>query len=137
MLDVFDTYKRTQPVRFYKVQNETIVLDDPNVIADFYNDANYSGIVNSGIYQDFDARIIYLTKVQEQEFIPGGKETQVRGKQLYGKIKMIVQSGAFNYLKDTERFKFLNTQYKIDEAWRGVGILGDINYYSIVLSRVI
>lgn len=137
MTDIFDTFARTQQVRFYKVQTETLVVEDSTYISDFYQDPPYSGVISSGNYQDFPARIWYMDKIQSLDYIAGGEDTQIRAKQLYGKVKMMVGSGAFTYLRDSERFTFLDGKYQIDETWRGVGIFGNINYYTIVLSRVL
>lgn len=139
MDNIFDTFKRTLPVRFYKIQNEVIVSEDPDYMPDFDRLPSYSGITETGNYQDFDARIIYLTKVDNPSFVPGGDDLTVKARQNYSKIKMQIKASGsgYSWLKDAERFTFNNEKYQIDEGWRGIGMFGDINYYSVVLSKVV
>ncbi len=139
MSNIFDTFKRSNPVRFYKVQNEMIISENPDFMPDFDRYPAYTGISETGNYQDFDARIIYLTKIENPSFVAGGDDMQVKTRQNYGKIKMQIRAegSGYSWLKDSERFLFNNEKYQIDEGWRGIGMFGDINYYSIVLSKVV
>ena len=43
---------------------------------------------------------------------------------------------AFEFLKDTERFTFEGEKYTISESWKRVGILGEFQFYEIILMRV-
>lgn len=138
MNNIFETYKRSNPVRFYKTQTEVIVYEDPNYMPDF--DQVYStGILRTGQYCDFDARIIYLTKVDNPSFVGGGDDLNVKTRQNYSEIKMQIKASGSGYawLKDSERFLFNGEKYQVSENWRGIGMFGDINYYSIVLSKVL
>lgn len=138
MQDVFTAFKRSEPVRFYKVQGESIVSEGPDYLSDFYSmQGYYSGIASTGNYVDIPARIIYLRNVDAATFVNGGEDLQIKARQDYGKIKIQIPSGYLNDLKDTDRFWFNGQKYHKEENWRGLGIFGSIEYYSMVLSEVV
>lgn len=138
MADVFNGWKRTEPVRFYFTQNEVVVSDTPSYLSDFQDFTHsYSGVVSTGSYVDLDARIIYLRNVDLINFVPGGDDLQVRAQQDFGKIKIQIPASGLQYLKDAERFTYNGQKYQRTENWRGLGIFGYLDYYSIVLSEVV
>lgn len=138
MQDVFDTFKRSDPLRFYKVQNEIIIAQGPDYLHDFYNmQGYYSGIASSGNYVDIEARVIYLRNVDAATFVNGGEDLQIKARQDYGKIKIQIPSGNLQDLKDADRFWFNGQKYHKEENWRGLGIFGSLDYYSLTLSEVV
>lgn len=129
--NLFDTFARTLPVRFYKMPKETVTMD-----------INYSNDYDQGNknlktpqYQDFKCRVWFLER-QGYENLVLGNDEQIRGEFLYNRIKLHMELDAFEYLKKTTRFIFDGIQYQLNGSWRGLGLFGDINYYEIILQRV-
>lgn len=137
MKDLFDTFKRSNPLRFYKLANEVVNIFDPlynGEIQDFSENAN---ITQTAQYSDFYVRIWYANKQEGSNFIPGGDDLGVRIKQDYNVIRIQMESDAFEFLKDTVKFTILGEEYEILRPWRRIGILGDFQFYEIVLQRTV
>lgn len=132
MKDLFDTFCRDLPVRFYKTPKEVIMVD-PNYSSDFDGQNNLN--LKTAQYQEFKCRVFYSER-QPFDAILKGNDEQVRGEFFYNSIKIHMELDAFEYLKNTHRFIFDGQTYGFDSSFRGLGILGQINYYEIALKRV-
>lgn len=136
MDNVFDTFKRSDLIRFYKMPSQIVAVVDPNFNPDF-DEFSTSFIDQEPVYEEFEARIWYEDRQEFSNIINGGEDLGVRAKQLYNRVKIQVKEDAFNYLKDTVKFTFLEEEYVISESWRRIGILGNFTRFQIILKRVI
>lgn len=135
MKDIFDTFKRSTPLRFYKLANEHVNVFDPlynGEIEDFNENSN---ITQTAQYSDFYVRIWYASNQEGKNFISGNDDLGVRIKLDYNVLKIQMEADAFEFLKDTVRFTIFNEEYEILSPWRRLGILGEFQFYEIVLKR--
>ncbi len=137
MGDVFDTFARESPVFFYKMPSQEVIVQDQNFHGGFQDTFNLSTVESSVTSQSFSCRIIYLDRQDFSPFMEGGEDLGVNGKFIHNRIRLQCKEDAFEYLKDTERFVFLDEKYTIEEAWQRIGVLGTFNTYEVLLSRVI
>lgn len=135
MDNIFDTFKRSELIRFYQLPSQTVAVVDPLFNPDFDNFSTQF-IEQEPVYEEFEARIWYEDRQEFSTIINGGEDLGVRAKQYYNRIKVQVKEDAFNYLQDTVKFIFLNEEYVISESWRRIGILGNFTRYQVILSRV-
>lgn len=133
MESVFDSFARENPITFYKVATQTVVIFDPNYNADF---PHQSSITETTQSQSFTCRITYLDRQEYGSFLEGGSDVGVKSKFFYNRIKVRMKSDAFTYLENTERFEILGEKYAIEEGWRRIGILDTFQFYEIILKRV-
>jgi hypothetical protein len=133
---VFRTFRRGQPIRFYKTETNTVTAFDPNFNADFEYPHTNDDFTIAAQYQDFYCKITYEDRQPYSSFVEGGEEAGVKGKFYYNKIRVKMEADAFAYLQDTERFVFFNEQYTIAEGWKRLGILDSIQFYEVILQRV-
>jgi spermidine/putrescine-binding protein len=137
MTDIFDTFKRSEPITVYKRERETVVIKDPNYIAGFQeSNQGVTEIIKEGQSQQFDARIWYLDLQPLEGFVPGDANLQIKAKQDWGRVKIQVKEDGYLYMKDAERFYLYGERHFLDEAVRRIGILGTIQFYQFILKKV-
>lgn len=137
MLDLFDTFKRDEQMRFYKPNEEEIIilLNDFNADLEEYHNPN---VTRETQYMDFDVRVIY-PKRENTLFssIEGGSNLNIKGLQELGIVNIQVKDEeAYNYMKDTIRFTFDGDKYEKATDIRKIGVLGAFNVYQITLKKV-
>ena len=136
MTNVFDTFARSEQVTFYKTSTLEVTAYDPNFNGDFQQIDSLSTVTPTTVSESFTCRIIYLDRQDYNTFIEGGEDVGVNGKVHYNRIKLQCKEDAFDYLKDTERFVFLDEKYAIEESWRRIGLLGTFQHYQVILRRM-
>lgn len=136
MDDLFDTFKKSNQVRFYKMPEQAVIVADSNYNPDFDEFSVRSNIVQEAVYSDFDARIWYEDRQEFSTIVNGGEDPGIRIKQFYNRVKIQVKEDAFNYLKDSIKFVIFDEEYKISESWRRIGFLDTFNRYQVILQRV-
>lgn len=136
MTNVFDTFARENPVTFYKVAAQEILVLDSNYNADFMENTTLSGVDYTTQSQSFTCRIIYEQRQEYSSFIEGGEDTGTKSKFYYNRVKLQCKEDAFLYLQESERFELAGEKYQIEEAWRRIGLLGVFQFYQVVLKRV-
>lgn len=130
--DVFDTFKRSKPVRFYKTAKE-VVISDPNFSGDW--DSYSNKLPKTAQYRDFYCVVLY-TERQQFDSILKGNDEQLRGEFQYNRLKIQMEPDAYEYLKDSHRFVFDGIEYQRDGTFRGLGILDTIDFYELLLKKV-
>lgn len=136
MQDIFDTFKRSKPLRFYKTQKEEVTFFDPNYNADFMEMNQASSVISTSTYKDFYVRVWYLDMQEYSPFIQGGKDLNIKVGQFYNRIKIQMEKDAYDYLKDTEKFEFDSEKYVKESGWKSVGIFDEFQFYMVTLIRV-
>lgn len=136
MKDIFDTFKRTKPVVFYKTAKEEVTFFDPNYNADFMEMNQAPSIQSTSVSKAFYVRIWYMDRQEYNSYLKDSSDLNVKVSQFYNRIKIQMELDAFEFLKDTERFTFEGEKYTISESWKRVGILGEFQFYEIILMRV-
>ncbi len=135
MQNLFDSFKKEQPLVFYKTAAQTVVAHDPNFNADFEYQFN-SSVTTTAQSQSFYCRVWYLDRQEFSSFIEGGEDAGIKGKFYYNRIRLQMESDAFEYLKNTEKFLFFDEQFRIEEGWQRIGALGTFQFYEVILRRV-
>jgi hypothetical protein len=137
MKTIFDTFKRSSKLRFYKVQEEEIVMFDPSYNADFQElTAHNDSVTMTSQYEEFDARIIYLDRQEGATFLGGGEELNVKTRQFYGRIKIQLEQDGYDYIKDSQRIVFLGNKYQIEDDVRNIGTANEFQFYSFNLIKI-
>jgi hypothetical protein len=136
MKDIFDTFKRETPLRFYKPSIEHVVIFDENFNSDLqeYSDPN---VTLTEQYTEFYCRIIYLKAADTfSTFIGGGENITAKAEQDFGLLNIQMESDAYEYVKDTIRFTFMGDNYRKIPPIRKLGVLGTFNLYQLNLKKV-
>lgn len=137
MKAVFDSFKRNEKVRFYKIQEEEIIMFASDYNSDFKElELSNSSVSRDSQYEEFDARVIYLDRQDGGTFIGGGEELNIKTRQFYGRIKIQIEEDGYNYIKDAERITFDNCKYQIEDDIRKVGAANEFQFYTITLSKL-
>lgn len=132
MRDIFDSFKRSDPIRFYKTAKSTITFDpDYSGHWDKRNNKN----IKVPEFRDIECVLIFEERQPYESFIKGA-DTNVRFGAFYNRIKVRVDKSDYDFLKDSKKFIFKDIEYSWDGVPRGMGILEEIDYYEIVLQRV-
>lgn len=137
MTNVFDTFSRESQVTFYKMPNEEVVALDPNFHGGFSNTFDLSTVSSAVNSETFNCRVIYLDRQEYSTFIEGGEDVGVNGRFLHNRIRLQCKEDAFAFLKETERFVFLDEKYALEAPWERLGILGTFQCYQVILKRVV
>lgn len=132
MNNVFDSFARELPVRFYKTAKQVVVVD-PNYSSDY--DAEFNKNLKTAQYQDIICIVLYLEREPVKTLI-GGNEENLRGEFVYNRIKIHFKPEYLTFFKGTHRFVFDGIEYKLEGAARGLGLFGTFNCYEIILQKV-
>lgn len=134
---IFDTFKRSSKLRFYKVQEEEVVIFDPSYNADFQElTAHNQSVLMTPQYEEFDARVIYLDRQEGATFLGGGDELNIKTRQFYGRIKIQIEQDGYDYIKGSQRIIFLGNKYQIEDDIRNIGTANDFQFYSLNLIKI-
>lgn len=131
--DLFDSFKRTESIRFYKKAKEVYVYD-PQYSADF--DERFNQNIKTEDFQDFPVCLTYLDRQILDNYL-GGEDTGIRFNAMYNRVRIQVEADAFEYLKDTERFIFGEEKFIAEDGWRKLGLLESFGIFEINLQRVV
>jgi hypothetical protein len=136
MQNVFDTFARDSLLRFFKPDKQTLVVSDPNFIADFEEGAYFQNYTKTADYSDFKVRIWYLDRQEQNTFVTGGQDLNIKMAQSWNRIRIQMQQDAYDYSKDAVLFVINNERYKIEEPFARIGILGEFQFYELILHRI-
>ncbi len=137
MTNVFDTFARESQVTFYKMPNQEVVALDPNYHGGFDRPFDLLTVNSTENSETFTCRVIYLDRQEYSSIVEGGEDAGVNGKFLHNRIRLQCKEDAFSYLKDTERFSFLDEKYALEAPWERLGVLGTFQCYQVILKRVV
>lgn len=168
MQGIFNSFKRDELVRFYKVAKNTIIIEDSNFNSNFGFDKStqfIDGATFEPEYRDFYIRAWF--QKDRTMYKLNWKNVDLKFKQNWGKLKIQLEAtsnsqvdlikinsnnlikinganlykietsqiNVLNYLNSTERFIFLEKEYKLFQGVRRIGALQNFEYYEIVLER--
>ena len=131
---VFDTFKRVDPVTFYKSASQEIVVTDDNYNADFDN-PYVSGIVESGQSGSYECRIIWPREQDLAKYFQGDEELYVKAAMPKGLVKLQMESGAFSFFDDTKAFFIGSDKYVPFSTPRKLGIFGEYQFFEVMAIR--
>lgn len=131
---VFETFKRKDLVTFYKSASEEVLVSDPSWNADFGNPWA-SNIEKTVQKQDFPARIWWTKEPSIIKAIDGDENLGIKTFYSIGSVRIQVKQDAFEWLLDAKAFWIKGDRYVKESDWRGVGMLGDVNRYELVLKK--
>jgi hypothetical protein len=136
MDELFDTFARETPLRFYKPAVEEVVIFDENFNADLSEYSNENAVLTEQ-YEEFTCRLIYPKRENTfSNFIEGGANIQVKGIQELGILYIQMKEEAFNYLEGCVRFTVFGKKYQQLTTPRRIGVLDTFNTYQITLKEV-
>lgn len=136
MRDIFETFSRTEPMTFFKPNEEEVVIFDSSFNADLseYNNPNVTLIENS---RSFQCRIIYPRRENTYDgYIAGGSNIPIKGITELGIVNIQFREEALDYIKDTIRFTFMGEKYQKVSAIRRIGILDTFDVFQLSLKQV-
>ena len=131
---VFEHFKRTQKVTFYKSAAEEIVVNDSSWNSDF-SDPYAANIIQTAQSRDVSCRIWYFKDSEVLKSLDGDENINLKISYPIGKVRIQVKAEDFEWLKGAKSFYILNEKFVKESDWRGVGMLGEINRYEIILRR--
>lgn len=137
MTNVFDTFARESQVTFYKMPNQEVITLDPNYHGGFDRPFDLSTVTSAVNSETFTCRVIYLDRQEYSSIVEGGEDAGINGKFLHNRIRLQCKEDAFDFLKETERFNFLDEKYALEAPWERLGILGTFQCYQVILKRVV
>lgn len=131
---VFDYFKRTNPVVFYKDTKEQVVYVDPNWNADFgYGDQ--AQIVQTTQKQSFNCRVFFLKEPSMIKNIDGDENIGIKTQMPVGELKIQVEPDGFSWLRDSKAYYVEGERYVAVADWRGVGLLNSYDIYELTLKK--
>lgn len=135
MEDIFDSFKRSSLITFYKMSEEEIVIMDPEFNADLQEfDATNTNLTE--VSQQFECRIIFPKREGAYSNSIPNITIPIKAEQEFNEVYIQVKEDAYNYLKDAIRFQFLGENYQKMSPIRPIGFLDTFNVYQIYLKKV-
>jgi hypothetical protein len=131
---IFNQFKRSSPVTFYKSPSEEVVVSDSSWNSDF-EDAYSSNIIKTAQKREVVCRAWYL---KEDELLKSLNISDKEDINLFapiGRVRIQVKEEDFLWLKDAKSFYFLGNKFVKDSDWRGVGMLQTFAYFEIILKK--
>lgn len=140
MKNVFDTFKRSTQVTAYKNLNQKTVLieaGDQEYITGFkqFNQTKENFRETASESSSFDARIIWLEQ-PTKGFIQGDGNIEAKFKHNWGKFKITVEQDGYDFMKDCSRFYFNGVRYQLEDGFRQLGILDQLQYYQAIFKLI-
>jgi hypothetical protein len=135
MKNIFDSFKRSEPIIFYKPNDEEIVILDSQFNADLQEyDAVNSNLVEKS--QSFQCRLFFPKR--ESTFYTSIPNTSVpvKAEQDFAEISIQMEEDAYQYIKDAIRFTFAGENYQKMAPIRKLGFLDTFQLYQIYLKKV-
>ena len=132
---IFTTFKRDQKVKFYKDARQTITVQDPAWNSDFEM-PSAPGITETPQMQEFDCRLWWVKSATSLEkSLDGDENLNIRLSYPIGSVRLQVREDGFEWLKESKNFVIKGDRYVKYTDWRGIGMLGEIDRYEIVLKK--
>lgn len=133
---VFETFKRDEPVRFYKQAQEVVINAGANSSwnADFDN-PSVGNIIKTAQFEEFPARIWWAKEPVVIKSIDGDENLNTKVWYPVGSIRIQVKQDAKDYLSETVCFYINKDRYVTESDWRGVGMLGTVDRFELVLKK--
>ena len=135
MENIFDTFARSEPLLFYKPNDEEIVILDPDFNADLqeYNATNSTLIEKS---TSFICRVIFPKRESTFQTSVPNVSTQIKTEQDFAEVYIQMREDAYLYVKDTIRFTFRGENYQKLSPIRPLGFLDTFLIYQLYLKKV-
>ena len=131
---VFDFFKRTSKVRFYKSPSEVVISSDPNWNADFQN-PYVNNIVKTAQYADFECRIWFPKDAAAIKKIDGEENLDIAAYSPKEIIRIQMRKEAYDWLGDVKSFWIEGEKFSISSDIRKLGIFSDFQFYEIQLQK--
>jgi len=133
---VFDYFKRSNPVTFYRDATETLVAADPNWNSDFGAFASPNAVITrESESAQFDCRIIFTKEPSMIKNVDGDENIGLKTQINVGEVKIQVKADGFEWLKSAKSFLIEGERFSSISDWRGVGIMGNYETYELTLKK--
>lgn len=134
MRDVFDTFARNNTITFYK-EVANVIVADVNFNADFQGNSKNRNL-KSTVSETFVARIWYLDRQEEEEFV-AGDDSLVRFSNDLNRIRVQIPIAGLSYFEAAVRFNVNGSKWQKSSSVAQVGTLGNFEYCEAILQRVV
>ena len=136
MKDIFDTFKRQEPLTFYKTAEEQILILDSDFNADIqeYESENKVLVEQS---QQFYCRIIFPKRESVFHTSIPNTSIPIKGEQDFSEVYIQMEEDAYLFCKDAIRFTFMGENYEKLSPIRKIGFADTFNVYQLYLKRVV
>lgn len=126
---VFDTFKRTNSVTFYKTPAQEIIVQDSEYNADFWNPYN-TGVTEtaSGQSGTYECRVIW-PRAQEVAKMFGD---DVKLSAPKGVVRIQMETGAYDFFQDTKAVFVEGEKYVQHGDLRRLGVFSSYNCFEFV-----
>lgn len=131
---IFETFKRDSLVKFYKTAQQEILVSDPQWNSDFGN-PYATNIVSTAQSQEFACRIWWVKGPSVEKSFDGDENIGTKLFYPIGSVRLQVKEDALEWLMDAKSFIIKGDKYVKDSDWRGIGMLGTIDRYEVVLKK--
>lgn len=133
---VFDYFKRSNKVTFYKDASETLVVADPDWNSDFGSFASPNAqITRESQSAEFDCRIIFTKEPSMIKNVDGDENIGLKTQINVGEVKIQVKADGFDWLKSAKSFIIEGERFRSISDWRGIGMMGDYETYELTLKK--
>lgn len=131
---VFETFKRSSKVVFYKSASEEVIVHDLSWNADFDN-PYASNIQKTTQSREVSCRVWYFKDSEALKSLDGDENISLKLNYPIGKVRIQVKPDDFEWLKDAKSYFILGEKFVKDSDWRGLGLLQSINRYELILRK--
>lgn len=135
MSNVFDSFKESTQLTFYKKDKRVVVMHDPNYDAGWDDDQGTS-VTHTEQSDTFDAWVWYPDEQDMPTFFPDTNDEGLKFTQEKGIIKIKVRDGGKNYLDGVERVLAHGNEYRLIKGAAGVGFF-EPKFWTYYLQRLV
>lgn len=135
MKNIFDSFKRKDPLTFYKMSEEQITILDPSFNADLQEfDYLNTNLVEQS--KQFYCRVIFPKRESNFHNSIPNITMGIKAEQDFSEISIQMEQDAYEYVKDTVRFSYLGENYQKMSPIRKIGFLDTFYLYELYLKKV-
>lgn len=128
--DVHETFAR--PITVYKEASQVVIITDPNFNPLYNNAGQTTSIINTPVYKQFKARILYNDDIAKQYWSESAVNTQIKLEAVVGTIRLKIRAEDYEYIKDARRFDLDGRRFVLNSSFKGHGLF-DNQYYTLYL----
>lgn len=131
---IFEHFKKSTPVTFYKSASEVVVSANADWNSDF-DDPYAANITRTAQSKEIECRIWYAKDGATLKALDGDENLSVKLSYPISSVRIQIKSDDLDWLKDAKCFYIFGEKYIKDSDWRGLGMLQTVRKYEITLKR--
>lgn len=136
-LFIFNTFKKDDPIYFYKTVRTVIATKDPNFLSGFksYNQGGTTAATETPVKLDFEARVVFLQDQPILNFLGGDKDLQTKFNAPANRVKIQILEEAKAAMSDIKEFEYDDIKYRLDEGPRKLSPFNTFPIYQYIFKR--